>query len=157
MLALIGAVLATRRGRKLVRSHVVPPLRSSISSVVSLGRSPTRLLVLFGGSVGVTLAYTVALTFAVQAFDGGVSFAQVGAVYLGGVVDRRRRTDPGGLGAIEAALVAGLTGVGDGTSDRRRSRAAATDSSPSGCPSFPDGCASGSSTAVTTSDPGAIA
>ena len=112
VLALIGAVLATRRGRKLVRSHVVPPLRSSIASVVSLGRSPTRLLVLFGGSVGVTLAYTVALTFSIQAFDGGVSFAQVGAVYLGASLIAAAAPTPGGLGAIEAALVAGLTGVG---------------------------------------------
>jgi undecaprenyl-diphosphatase len=60
----------------------------------------------------VTLAYIGAVAFAVAAFDGGVSFAQVGAVYLGASLIAAAAPTPGGLGAIEAALVAGLTGVG---------------------------------------------
>ena len=39
-------------------------------------------------------------------------FAQVGAVYLGASLIAAAAPTPGGLGAIEAALVAGLTGVG---------------------------------------------
>ena len=60
----------------------------------------------------VTLAYIAALAAAVAAFDGGVSFAQVGAVYLGASIIAAAAPTPGGLGAMEAALVAGLTGVG---------------------------------------------
>ena len=45
------------------------------------------------------------------AFDGGVSFAPVGAVYLGSSIIAAAAPTPGGLGALEAALVAGLTGV----------------------------------------------
>ena len=67
---------------------------------------------LFGGSAGVTLAYIAALAAAVAAFNGGVTFAQVGAVYLGASLVAAAAPTPGGLGAIEAALVAGLTGVG---------------------------------------------
>ena len=59
-----------------------------------------------------TLAYTCALAFSMAAFDGGVSFAQVGAVYLGASLVAAAAPTPGGLGAIEAALVAGFTGVG---------------------------------------------
>jgi undecaprenyl-diphosphatase len=112
VLALAGLVLATRRGRGLARSHVLPPIRQSLSSVRSVARSPLRLAALFGGSVGVTLAYVAALACAVAAFDGELAFAQVGAVYLGASLIAAAAPTPGGLGAMEAALVAGLTGVG---------------------------------------------
>ena len=112
VLAIAGVVMSTRWGRKVVRSHVLPSLRQSVLSIVSLGRSPSRLVALFGGSIGVTLAYIAALACAVAAFDGGLSFAQVGAVYLGASLIAAAAPTPGGLGAMEAALVAGLTGVG---------------------------------------------
>ena len=79
---------------------------------MSLARSPHGSLALFGGSIGVTLAYIAALAGAVAAFDGDVSFAQVGAVYLGSSLIAAAAPTPGGLGAMEAALVAGFTGVG---------------------------------------------
>lgn len=112
LLALSGGALATKWGRKLVRQRVVPWMRQSFGSITSLLRSPGRLFALFGGSLGVTLAYTAALACAVTAFDGGLSFAQVGAVYLGASLIAAAAPTPGGLGAMEAALVAGLTGVG---------------------------------------------
>ena len=59
-----------------------------------------------------TLGYIGALAAAVAAFDGDVSFAQVGAVYLGASIIAAAAPTPGGLGAMEAALVAGFTGVG---------------------------------------------
>ena len=112
VLALLGIALATRRGRRLVRSHVLPPVRQSLRSIVTLARSPAKITALFGGSIGVTLAYIAALACAVAAFDAGISFAQVGAVYLGASLIAAAAPTPGGLGAMEAALVAGFTGVG---------------------------------------------
>ncbi|MGH9280813.1 MAG: lysylphosphatidylglycerol synthase transmembrane domain-containing protein, partial [Acidimicrobiales bacterium] len=112
VLAVAGVVAATRRGRRLVRTHVVGGLRRSFTSIASLGRSPGRLAALFGGSAAVTLAYVGALAAAVAAFHGGLGIAQVGAVYLGASALAAVAPTPGGLGAIEAALVAGLTGVG---------------------------------------------
>ena len=62
VLVVAGVVAATRRGRKLVRTHVVdvpPPVRERASR---RSRSrPSKLLFLFGGSFGVTLAYIGAL------------------------------------------------------------------------------------------------
>ena len=46
------------------------------------------------------------------AFDGDLSFAQVGAVYLGASIIAAAAPTPGGLGAMEAALVAGFTAIG---------------------------------------------
>jgi undecaprenyl-diphosphatase len=79
--------------------------------MAALAQSPVRLAQLFGGSIGVTLAYIGALAAAVAAFHGGISVAQVGAVYLGASIIAAAAPSPGGLGALEAAVVAGLTGV----------------------------------------------
>jgi uncharacterized protein (TIRG00374 family) len=112
VLAVVGIVAITRWGRRVLRKYVVTFIKQSITSVVTLAHSPTKLLALLGGSVLVSMAYICALAAAIAAFDGGVSFAQVGAVYLGASVVAAAAPTPGGLGAMEAALVAGLTGVG---------------------------------------------
>jgi uncharacterized membrane protein YbhN (UPF0104 family) len=112
VLALVGLVVATRRGRRFLRTRVLTFLKQSVHSVVMLAHSPTKILALVGGSFAISIAYICALAAAVVAFDGGVSFAQVGAVYLGASVIAAAAPTPGGLGAMEAALVAGLTGVG---------------------------------------------
>jgi undecaprenyl-diphosphatase len=111
-LALAGIAVATRRGRRVVRKRLVPFVQQAVHSLAVLGRSPVKLAALFGGSLGVTLAYIAALAASVNAFHGDVNFAQVGAVYLGASALAAAAPTPGGLGALEAALVAGLTGVG---------------------------------------------
>ena len=68
-------VLATRRGRRLVRAHVLP-VGAPVADQHRV-RSParrSRLAALFGGSIGVTLAYITALACALAAFDGGLSY-----------------------------------------------------------------------------------
>ena len=58
------------------------------------------------------LAYVGALAACSAAYDGGVTFAEVGAVYTGASLLAAAAPTPGGLGAMEAALVAGFTGLG---------------------------------------------
>jgi undecaprenyl-diphosphatase len=70
------------------------------------------MAMLFGGSALVTLAYIGAFAASVEAFGGGAGIIVIGAVYLGASALAAAAPTPGGLGAIEAALVAGLTGVG---------------------------------------------
>jgi glycosyltransferase 2 family protein len=110
--AVAGALLATRWGRRAVLRRLLEALRSSAANLRQVATSPIKLTMLFGGSALVTLAYIGALAASVQAFGGGVAFATVGAVYLGASALAAAAPSPGGLGAIEAALVAGLTGVG---------------------------------------------
>jgi glycosyltransferase 2 family protein len=111
-LAAAGVFIATRRGRKLMRTHVLTFLRRSWSSLKALAHSPVRLVALIGGSVAVTVVYVGALAASVAAFHGNTSFAEIGAVYLGASLIAAAAPTPGGLGALEAALVAGFTGVG---------------------------------------------
>jgi undecaprenyl-diphosphatase len=110
--ALVGIVLATSRGRRFAATRILPGLRSAAASLRTVAASPLKLALLVGASAMVTLAYIAGLVSSVQAFNGGVGTAEIGAVYLGAAVIAAVSPTPGGLGAIEAALVAGLTGVG---------------------------------------------
>jgi uncharacterized membrane protein YbhN (UPF0104 family) len=107
-----GILFLTRWGRKTVFRPLVKGIRSAGTNFAQVARSPKKVAMLFGGSAGVTLAYIGALVAAVTAFSGGVPVAKVGAVYLAASALAAATPTPGGLGAIEAALVAGLTGVG---------------------------------------------
>jgi glycosyltransferase 2 family protein len=110
--AIVGIVLATRPGRRLATGKLIPGLRSAAASLQRVARSPGKMIMLFGGSALVTLAYAGALAASLEAFGGGPGLVVVAAVYLGASALAAASPSPGGLGAIEAALVAGLTGVG---------------------------------------------
>ncbi|HEV8219099.1 MAG TPA: lysylphosphatidylglycerol synthase domain-containing protein [Streptosporangiaceae bacterium] len=110
--AVVGLILATRQGRKFAVRKLLPSLRSSLASLWRVARSPVRLALLFGGSALVTLAYIGGLVASVAAFGASASIAQVGAVYLIASFIAAASPTPGGLGAIEAATIAGLTGIG---------------------------------------------
>jgi glycosyltransferase 2 family protein len=77
-----------------------------------VAKNPVKMIMPFGGSAVITLAYIGALAASIQAFGGGPGVVLVGAVYLGGAALAAAAPSPGGLGAIEATLIVGLTGVG---------------------------------------------
>ena len=110
--AIIGIVLATRPGRRFAAGKLIPGLKSAAASLRRVARNPVKMIMLFGGSALITLAYVGALAASVQAFGGGPGVILIGAVYMGAAAIAAAAPSPGGLGAIEAALVAGLTGVG---------------------------------------------
>jgi len=112
VVAIAGLVLATRPGRRLASGKLIPGLRSAAASLLLVARRPGKMIMLVAGSALVTLAYVGALVASVEAFGGGPGFILVGAVYMGAAALAAAAPTPGGLGAIEAALVAGLTGVG---------------------------------------------
>jgi glycosyltransferase 2 family protein len=105
----VGLVPALRR-------RVLPPLvgylRTAGSSLADVVTDPWRVLALLGGALGITFAFILTLMAAVEAFGGGVSFPEIGAAYLIAAAIGSATPTPGGLGAIEAALVAGLSGYG---------------------------------------------
>jgi undecaprenyl-diphosphatase len=110
--AVTGVVLATRQGRRFAMTRLLPGLRSAAASLRTVAASPVKLTLLAGGSALITLAYIGGLAASVQAFGGGAGVTEIGAVYLGAALIAAASPTPGGLGAIEAALVAGLTGIG---------------------------------------------
>jgi glycosyltransferase 2 family protein len=108
----VGIVMATRQGRRFAARKVLPGVRSSLANLRRVARSPVKLALLFGGSALVTLAYMAGLAASVEAFGGGAGFAAMGAVYLTSAAVAAASPTPGGVGAIEAALTVGLTGIG---------------------------------------------
>ena len=104
-----GALL---RWWDLLRRHLGPPLGSALSGLVAVGRNRSALAALFAGCTGVTLCYAVALTAACRAFGITVPILAIAAVFLSGSAVGVVVPTPGGLGAVEAALVAGLTAAG---------------------------------------------
>ena len=110
--AVIGLIMATRQGRRFAARKLLPSVRSSLASLRQVARSPARLALLIGGSALVTLAYMGGLVASVEAFGGGASIAKIGAVYMAASLVAAASPTPGGVGAIEALLTAGLTGLG---------------------------------------------
>jgi undecaprenyl-diphosphatase len=110
--AVVGLIMITRQGRRFAARKLLPSLKSSLASLGRVARSPARLALLFGGSALVTLAYIAGLVASVEAFGVSASMAQIGAVYLVSSLIAAASPTPGGIGAIEAALAAGLTGIG---------------------------------------------
>ena len=103
------AVPATRR---MLRDKLVPIIARAFDGVTDVLRRPSKVVLLLGGSMLVTLAYLTTLYFSVEAFGGGLPFATVGAVFLVGSAVAQAAPTPGGLGAVEAALIAGLVAAG---------------------------------------------
>lgn len=100
------------RVRSLVIRPVIDGLRTAAGYVAQIGRSPVRVVGLLGGSALITMSYLFALVFSVEAFGGGLTVAQIGAAYLGAAAIANIAPTPGGLGPLEAAMIAALTGFG---------------------------------------------
>jgi undecaprenyl-diphosphatase len=96
----------------LRRDQVVPQIRRAVRSVVDVLRQPTRALQLFGGSAGVTGFYLLAFFASLEAFRTSLPLLEVTAVFLGAAAVASVAPTSGGLGAMEAALVAGLSAFG---------------------------------------------
>jgi undecaprenyl-diphosphatase len=112
VLGLTGIALAIRKIRDIVLQPVLEAARAAAGEVADVIRSPVRVTALLGGAAGTTLCYVLALAASIEAFGGGLSFPQIGAAYLGASLLGNAAPTPGGLGAVEAALVAALTGFG---------------------------------------------
>ena len=104
--------LALPTTRRLVIDRLLPVLRRAFDDLSDVVRRPSKLLLLFGGSVLLSMANMLALYFSIAAFGGGLPLATVGAVYLVAAAVASAAPTPGGLGALEAALIGGLVAAG---------------------------------------------
>ena len=111
-LALGALGLALPFTRRLLTQRLLPVLRRAFDGISEVARRPGKVALLFGGSVVTTFAYLLALYFSIVAFGGGLSLATVGAVFLVGSAVASAAPTPGGLGAMEAALIGGLVAAG---------------------------------------------
>ncbi|HEX6447591.1 MAG TPA: lysylphosphatidylglycerol synthase transmembrane domain-containing protein [Streptosporangiales bacterium] len=107
LMVLAGLVVWLPPVRRLLRTSV----RVLRELAVAL-RRPRRAIELIGGSAGFLVVNALGLAAALAAFTPDVPVAAVVAVYLVGGTLGGAAPTPGGLGAVEAALTAGLAATG---------------------------------------------
>jgi len=112
LVGVILAVLAVPAGRRLLVSRLAPALGEVIPRLLDIAQRPAKLAEGIGGAMLVTAAYIGCLAVSVQAFGGSLPIVAVAVVYLTGSAIGSVVPTPGGIGAVEAALTAGLTAAG---------------------------------------------
>ena len=110
--AVVGLILATRRARRFAARTIWPRARSALANLREVARRPGKLVLLFGGSALVTLAYMGGVVASVKAFGGPVNIVEIGAVYLAAAAIATASGTPGGVGTFEAVMASLLTGIG---------------------------------------------
>ncbi|WKG04605.1 flippase-like domain-containing protein [Mycolicibacterium sp. HK-90] len=111
-LGLIGAFLAVPKLRGWLASSVRPKLEEVAADLIKLAREPQRLALIVLGAAGTTLGAALALWASVEAFGGDTSFVTVTVVTMIGGTLASAAPTPGGVGAVEAALIGGLAAFG---------------------------------------------
>jgi uncharacterized membrane protein YbhN (UPF0104 family) len=107
-----GVVLAVPAGRRLLRARLAPTLGQVLPRLLEIAQQPRKLAEGVGGALLLTLAYILCLAACVKAFHGSAAFAGIAVVYLTGSALGSIIPTPGGIGAVEAALTAGLVATG---------------------------------------------
>ena len=110
--AIALVVLVLPAGRRLVRARVAPALGQVIPRLLDIAQSPAKLAEGIGGALLLTLGYILCLYVSVLAVGSRAPFAAVAVAYLTGSAIGSIVPTPGGLGAVEVALSAGLTAIG---------------------------------------------
>jgi glycosyltransferase 2 family protein len=105
-------VLAVPRGRRLLRARLGPALGQIGPRLVATVQQPTKLAEGVGGALLLTGSYILCLAASVLALGGHIALTSAAVVYLTGAALGSVVPTPGGLGAVEAALAAGLTATG---------------------------------------------
>jgi uncharacterized protein (TIRG00374 family) len=111
-LGLVGAFLAVPKLRRWLASAIRPKLEEVWADLVKLAREPKRLALIVLGAAGTTLGAALALWASVESFGGNTSFVTVTVVTMIGGTLASAAPTPGGVGAVEAALIGGLAAFG---------------------------------------------
>jgi uncharacterized membrane protein YbhN (UPF0104 family)/membrane-associated phospholipid phosphatase len=105
--AVVGIVVFTSLGRR-----VLEPVKRALTDLLVTLRNPRKGAMLLGGALGVIALNTICFGLSLAAVNAHVSIDTVIVVYVLGSTVGGAAPTPGGLGAVEAALVAGLTAAG---------------------------------------------
>lgn len=109
---LVGLFMAIPRWRSLAKAKLMPPVATAWGDFKAVASEPRHLLALFGGGIGTQVFSALCLWASLEAFGVRVPLPALlvittAASLFGGIAPV-----PGGIGVIEAALIAGLTAVG---------------------------------------------
>ena len=111
-LGVVGTFFLVPRARHWLGTAVRPRLTEVWADLVNLAREPRRLGLIVLGCAATTLGAALALWASVEAFGGSTSFVTVCVVTMIGGTLASAAPTPGGVGAVEAALIGGLAAFG---------------------------------------------
>ncbi|MDT5064538.1 MAG: glycosyltransferase 2 family protein [Mycobacterium sp.] len=111
-LGIVGAFTFVPKGRHWLGTAVRPRLKEVGSDLVTLAREPRRLALIILGCAATTLGAALALWASIEAFGGDTTFVTVTVVTMIGGTLASAAPTPGGVGAVEAALIGGLAAFG---------------------------------------------
>jgi uncharacterized membrane protein YbhN (UPF0104 family) len=112
LIVIVLVVVAIPAGRRLLRARLSPVLGQVLPRLLAVVQQPRKLAEGIGGALLLTAAYILCLDACIRALGGSVALASTAVVYLTGSALGSLVPTPGGLGAVEAALSAGLTAAG---------------------------------------------
>ena len=95
-----------------LRAKVVPPVRQALAGLWSVVRNRQKLLQLFGGHLAAQLLYAVSLGATCLAYGVHLNLAELILVNSSAALLSSLIPVPGGIGAAEASLSAGLIALG---------------------------------------------
>jgi uncharacterized membrane protein YbhN (UPF0104 family) len=105
-----GVLAALGSGR--VRGGLRAVWRSQVALAAHARRSPGRVVVGVLASAALTLTHVLAFAACVAAAGGSISLLTLAAIYLAAATAGSIVPVPGGIGPVEAALIAGLGAAG---------------------------------------------
>jgi uncharacterized membrane protein YbhN (UPF0104 family) len=95
-----------------LRAKVVPPMRQAFSSLKTIARDRHKRMEVFGGEAASELCYVLALGSTCIAYGVHLNLAQLIFVNMAAALLSGLIPVPGGIGAAEASLSAGLMAMG---------------------------------------------
>lgn len=111
-LGIVGTFTVVPQLRRWLGTALRPRLKELGGELVELSREPKRLMIIVAGCAATTLGAALALWASVNAFGGGTTFVTVTVVTMIGGTLASAAPTPGGVGAVEAALIGGLAAFG---------------------------------------------
>ncbi|MBU3707457.1 MAG: flippase-like domain-containing protein [Mycobacterium sp.] len=111
-LGAVGAFLFVPKLRTWLATAVRPKINEVGTDLVELVREPKRFALIVLGCAGTTLGMALTLWASIEAFGGGTTFVTVTVVTMVGGTLASAAPTPGGVGAVEAALIGGLAAFG---------------------------------------------
>jgi glycosyltransferase 2 family protein len=109
---IVGLLFVVPRTRAKITHQLWPRLHNIWPRLLEAISQPLRLAAGIGANLVLTLGYLIAFVAALRAFGAHPALLPTAAVYLAGNAVGSAAPTPGGLGAIEAVLSAGLTAIG---------------------------------------------
>jgi uncharacterized membrane protein YbhN (UPF0104 family) len=109
VLVLVAAAFAIPRTRRFVLARIQPYLDQVRPRMASVLTRPRRVLTGMGGLLFQSVCTVLVMAVCIRAFHGEASLLTVTFVVVVGVALGSAAPTPGGLGAVEAVLAAGLT------------------------------------------------